>query len=188
MGIPFKTLGKYAESLKLVFVSHQHGDHMNLATIKKLHMMRPTVRFCVGDYLYKNLINIGISKNNIDIIKPNRVYDYKILKLSPFILFHDLKNQGLRIFDKGEKILYATDTKSINHVTAKSYDYYFLEGNYSEEKILDNIKNAKDSWEIYYCQRAQETHLSIEQASNFLLDNMGEHSQYRLIHTSENNA
>lgn len=187
-GVPFKLIEPYLYKIKAVFIGHEHSDHMNLSTIKKLHISRPTVRFCIGDYLYQKLISIGINKNNIDVIQPNKIYDYKYFKVSPFILFHDVKNFGLRIFHKGEKILYATDTKEISHITAKNYSLYLLEGNYYEEKIEENIKNAKDSWEIYYCQRAQQTHLSIEKASKFLMENMGESSEYRLIHSSKNNS
>ena len=187
-GVPFKLIEPYLYKIKAVFYSHAHGDHLYPPTAKRIHELRPTVRFCVGDYLYQKLISIGINKNNIDVIKPNKVYDYKFFKVSPFILLHDCKNFGIRIFDKGEKILYATDTKEISHITAKGYSLYLLEGNYYEEKIEENIKNAKDSWEIYYCQRAQQTHLSIEKASKFLMENMGESSEYRLIHSSKNNS
>lgn len=183
-----KQLGPYLHNVKAVFVGHEHGDHLKAPTIKRIHELRPTVRFMAGNFLKDRLTDIGINRANIDVLGAGKVYDYKMFKVSPFILFHDVKNYGLRIFDKGKKVLYATDTKSINHITAKGYNLFLLEGNYSEKKISENLKNAKDSWEIYYCQRAQETHLSIEQASDFLMDNMDGNSHYRLIHTSKNNA
>lgn len=187
-GVPFKLIEPYLYKIKAIFYSHAHGDHFCPSTARRIHELRPTIRFFGGDFLKDKLLGVGINKNNIDVIQPNKIYDYKYFKVSPFILFHDCKNFGLRIFHKGEKILYATDTKEISHITAKNYSLYLLEGNYYEEKIEENIKNAKDSWEIYYCQRAQQTHLSIEKASKFLMENMGESSEYRLIHSSKNNS
>lgn len=187
-GVPFKLIEPYLYKIKAVFFSHQHSDHLSIPTLKRIHELRPTIRFLVGDFLKDKLMGVGIKSANIDVLRANKVYDYKYFKVSPFILFHDVKNFGLRIFHKGEKILYATDTKEISHITAKNYSLYLLEGNFYEEKIEENIKNAKDSWEIYYCQRAQQTHLSIEKASKFLMENMGESSEYRLIHSSKNNS
>lgn len=187
-GVPFKLIEPYIYKIKAVFVSHQHSDHMCKTTLKRIHEIRPTIRFVVGDFLKDKLTGIGIKQANIDIVRNGKVYDYKFFKVSPFILLHDVKNYGLRIFDKGKKVLYATDTKSINHITAKSYDLYLIEGNYSEDKIEEKIRTANEDWELFYCKRSQQTHLSIEQASNFLMENVSEKSKYRLIHTSKNNA
>lgn len=187
-GVPFKLIEPYIYKIKAVFLGHSHGDHLCPSTVKRIHELRPTIRFLVGDFLKDKLTGIGIKSANIDVLRANKVYDYKFFKVSPAILFHDVKNYSLRIFDHGKKILYATDTKEISHITAKGYDLYLLEGNYYEEKIEENIRNAKDSWEIYYCQRAQQTHLSIEKASKFLMENMGDNSEYRLIHSSKNNS
>ena len=187
MGIPFKLLGEYAKTIKLAFISHRHSDHFNPATIKKLHTLRPTVRFCVGDFLYQELIDIGINKKNIDVIKHNKVYDYKILKVMPCISIHDVRNYGLHLFIDGEKLLYITDTSKIDHVTAVGYDLYLIEANYDEEKLENNIKSDIEKGIYSYGMRVRDTHLSIQKASEWIMENAGENSKYEFIHRSKNN-
>lgn len=187
MGIPFKLLGEYAKTIKLVFLSHCHSDHFNPATIKRLHNLRPTVRFCVGDFLYQKLIDIGINKKNIDIIKHNNIYDYKILKLMPCISIHDVRNYGLHLFIDGEKLLYITDTSKIDHVTAVDYDLYLIEGNYDEEKLENNIKSDIEKGIYSYGMRVRDTHLSIQKSSEWIMENAGQNSKYEFIHQSKNN-
>ena len=189
MGIPFKLLGEYAKTIKLVFISHQHSDHFNPATIKRLHDLRPTVRFCVGDFLYQKLIDIGINKKNIDVIKHNKIYDYRILKIMPFILIHDVKNYGLKIVDlkAKQKIIYAVDTNRIDYVEARNYDLYLIEANYDEDKLAENIKRDMEQGIYSYGMRVKDTHLSIQKASDWIMKNAGAASEYEFIHQSKNN-
>ena len=84
--------------------------------------------------------------------------------------------------------MYAVDTNRIDHVIAKNYSLYLIEGNYDEEKIEQNIKEDRENGVFCYCERVKETHLSIQKASEFLMQNMGLNSKYELIHTSERNA
>lgn len=187
IGIPLKKIEPYLNKLKLVFISHRHSDHLNLSTVRKLHKLRPTIRFCVGEFLYQELIRSGINKNNIDIIKHNQVYDYGMLKVSPFILIHDVFNYGLRLSMNGKKLLYATDTAKINHINAYYYDCYLLEANYDETKLEQNIIQDKENGRFSYGERVKLTHLSIQQSSDFLLKNMGYNSKYEFIHCSKKN-
>lgn len=187
MGIPFKLLGEYTKTIKLVFISHQHSDHFNPATIKRLHDLRPTVRFCVGDFLYQKLIDIGINKKNIDVIKHNKIYDYRILKIMPFMLIHDVFNYGLRLFMGGEKLLYAVDTNKLDHITAAEFDLYLIEANYDEEKLENNIKSDIEKGIYSYGMRVRDTHLSIQKASEWIMENAGANSKYEFIHQSKNN-
>lgn len=187
MGIPFKLLGEYTKTIKLVFISHQHSDHFNPATIKRLHDLRPTVRFCVGDFLYQKLIDIGINKKNIDVIKHNKIYDYRILKIMPFMLIHDVFNYGLRLFMGGEKLLYAVDTNTIDHVKAFNYNHYLIEANYDEDKLAENIKRDMEQGIYSYGVRVKDTHLSIQKASEWIMENAGAASEYEFIHQSKNN-
>lgn len=188
-GIPFKKIEPYLNQIKLVFISHEHGDHLNLRTLFKLNQLRPTIRFAVGFWLKDKLIGVGIKKSNIDSLKQNKVYDYKQFKISPFILIHDVKNFGLRIFDikTNEKIFYAVDTSTLDHVSAKNYDLYLLEANYDEEILEANLKKDLETSGFSYNSRVKETHLSLNQASQFIFDNAGDNSKYEFIHGSKRN-
>lgn len=188
-GVSFKTMKPYLKDIKLVFISHEHGDHL-AQSVKKIHELRPTVRFCVGLFLKDKLIDLGIKRSKIDVLKHNKSYNYGKFTIEPFVLFHDVKNYGCVINDKisNEKILYAVDTSKIDHIKARNYNLYLIEGNYDEEKLEQNIKEDKENGVFCYGERVKETHLSIQQASEFLIGNMGLNSKYELIHTSERNA
>ena len=36
MGIPFTQIKSYYKKLKIVFITHQHSDHLNKPTVKQL--------------------------------------------------------------------------------------------------------------------------------------------------------
>lgn len=188
-GVPFKLLNDDLNKIKAVFISHEHKDHMNLTTLKKIHELRPTVRFFGGFWLKQYLISTGIKASQIDTIEHNRVYDYGLWKIIPFILIHDVRNYGIKIIDKKkkQKIIYAVDTNRIDHVEAKNYDLYLIEGNYDEDKLERNIKSDMEKGIYSYGLRVKDTHLSIEQASEWVMENMGENSVCEFIHQSKNN-
>ena len=75
------------------------------------------------------------------------------------------------------KLIYATDTNRIDHIIAKNYDYYFIEGNYeSEEELHERADNE------YYENRVRNTHLSKVKTTEWLINNMGNNSEYVFMH------
>lgn len=59
---------------------------------------------------------------------------------------------------------------------------YLIEGNYDEEEIQGRIKNKEEQGAFINEYRTINTHLSIQQATDFLLKNMGSNGQYEFIH------
>lgn len=181
-GTSFTKLKKYYRKLKLVFISHIHSDHFNKSTIRMLAAERPTLRFAVGPFLVKDLIECGVPKKNIDVLQIGKKLNYKDFSLQPVYLYHDVENYGLRLFYKGKKVLYATDTRTLEGIKAKNYDLYLVEANYSDEELKQRIQEKIENSEYVYEGRVQNTHLSLEQCNDFLLENMGEHSVAVYMH------
>lgn len=181
-GISFKKLENYYKQLKLVLLTHIHTDHFNKTTIKKLAAERPTLRFGCCEWLVNDLIECGVSIKNIDVYKIGSKYNYKAFQLIPIKLYHDVPNCGYRLFINESKILYATDTKTLDGIVAKDYDLYLVEGNYSEEEMQTRIEEKQQNDEFIYEYRAKNNHLSVEQCNNFLIQNMGEKSMYIYMH------
>lgn len=180
-GVSYKRLGSYVDKLKLVFISHCHSDHFNKRTVKLLTKNRPTLRFAVGSYLVNDLIEIGVNKSNIDVIEVGQTYDYRLFKIRPVKLFHDVPNMGLRLFMNDEKLIYATDTRTLDGITAKNYDFYGIEANYiNEEELHERAHND------FYENRVKRTHLSKEQATQWILENMKDDSDYVFLHQHKN--
>lgn len=176
-GVTFKSLKEYYKKLEIVLLTHIHSDHFNKATIKKLAGERPTLRFGCCEWLVKELVECGVNKKNIDVYEIDKIYSYRYFKVVPVILYHDVFQCGYKLKINGNKLIYATDTNRIDHIKAKNYDYYFIEGNYENEEELHN-RSDND----YYEKRVKETHLSKVKAMEWLLKNMGENSKYIFMH------
>ena len=68
-GVTFKRLEKYYKKLKIVLLTHIHGDHFKKATIKKLAQERPSLRFACCEWLLKPLLECGVDRRNIDVLQ-----------------------------------------------------------------------------------------------------------------------
>ena len=181
-GVSFKKIEKYYKELKIVLLTHIHTDHFKKETLKKLAQERPTLRFACCQWLLKPLIECGISRSNIDVLEIGKKYDYRLFKVVPIKLYHDVPQCGYRIMFDNKKILYATDTRTLEGIIAKNYDLYLIEGNYDEGEIQEIIKIKQQKGMYAYEFRAKDTHLSKQQATNFLLKNMGDNSEYVFMH------
>lgn len=176
-GITFKSIKDYYKKLEIVLLTHIHQDHFNKSTIKKLASERPTLRFGCCHWLVKELIECGVNKKNIDIYEIGKIYSYRYFKVIPINLYHDVPQCGYKLKINGNKLIYATDTERINHIDAKNYDYYFIEGNYENDEELHS-RAVNDFYEL----RVKKTHLSKVQATEWLMQNMGENSKYVFMH------
>lgn len=181
-GVTFKKLEKYYKDLKIVLLTHIHSDHFNKTTIRKLAEERPTLRFACCEWLLKDLIECGVNKKNIDVLQIGTKYDYKAFKIVPVKLYHDVPQCGYRVLFGNYKVFYATDTKTLDGISAKNYDLYLVEGNYDEDEIQERIKQKQQECKFVYEFRAKDNHLSKQQATDFLLNNMGEKSEYVMMH------
>lgn len=182
MGVSFKALHEVYKALKIVLLTHIHTDHFNPTTITMLARERPTLRFGCCEWLAKPLVDAGIPKQRIDVYEVGKIYDYKAFKVSPVKLYHNVPNAGYRVFVGGEKAIYATDTEHVEGITARDYDLYLIEANYEDEELQERINAKMGTGEYCYELNVASRHLSKDQADSFLLENMGENSQYVYLH------
>lgn len=181
-GVNFKALQEVYKALKIVLLTHIHTDHFNPTTIKILARERPTLRFACCEWLVNDLVKAGVNPCNIDVLEIGKIYDYKAFKVSPIKLYHDVPNAGYRLYFGGQKAIYATDTEHLDGITAKDYDLYMIEGNYTEEDLQERINAKMETGEFCYELNVANRHLSKEQADAFLLENMGDNSRYVYLH------
>ena len=181
-GVTFKKLEKYYKQLKIVLLTHVHQDHFNRSTIKRLAQERPTLRFACCEWLLQSLLECGVERRNIDILQIGTKYDYKLFKIVAIKLYHDVNQCGYRILFDDYKVIYMTDTKTIEGISAKNYDLYLVEANYKENELEERIKQKQLQGDFTYEWRVKDTHLSEEQCVEFLLNNMGKNSEYVFMH------
>ena len=183
MGVSFKSLKDYYKNLKIVFLTHFHGDHFNKTTIKKLAFEKPTLRFGCCEWLVNDLVECGVAKKNIDVLEIGKRYDYRNFIIEVEYLYHDVPNCAYKVLLNEKKLIYATDTYKIDHIEAKGYDYYLVEGNYeSDEELQLKIEEKEMLGQYAYEKRVLETHLSKVKCDEWLLKNMGENSVCVYMH------
>ncbi|MEG0179699.1 MAG: MBL fold metallo-hydrolase [Oscillospiraceae bacterium] len=181
-GVSFKALQDIYKKLKIVLLTHIHSDHFNAATIKKLAFERPSLRFACCEWLVEPLINTGVKKQNIDVLNVGNKYDYSAFSLSPIQLHHNVPNCGYRLFLGAEKAMYATDTGTLDGISAKEYDYYFIEANYTDEEMAERIAEKQAEGVYPYEYEVMKNHLSKAKCDNFIYENAGGNSKYLYLH------
>lgn len=184
-GTSYKVISPYVKEIKLVLLTHKHGDHFNLKTLARIQSERPTIRVGTPIWLVEALQKAGIK--NVDVFEMGKVYNYGKWKISPFILYHDVENCGYRIIeniDGGKKIFHATDTQHLLGISAKGYDLYAIECNYCEDKLDKAMAEAYLRGEYCRGKNSMATHLSKQQAYDFFFANKKENSELIELHQS----
>jgi Cft2 family RNA processing exonuclease len=163
-------------------LSHCHIDHFNNKTIRKLAFERPTLRFGCCEWLVQPLLDCNVNRKNIDVYEPDSTYDYGMFTITPVKLTHDVPNCGYKIDFLGDKMLYATDTNSLNGIEAKDYDLYMIEANYEDAEISQRIQKKEEEGRYIYELRVLNNHLSKAKCDEFLRQNMNWNSECVFMH------
>lgn len=168
-GVAYSKVEECINSDTFVLLSHFHEDHLNVQTIRRMQFKHPSIRIGCGDFLKERLNGI----RNVHVYEAGKIYDYGKFRVSPVRLYHDCENFGYRIYYGDKKIFHATDTFTLDKITAKNYDGYFIEANYDEDTVFDLIREKTARGEYAHQRGAINSHLSVQQAQNFVLRNGG---------------
>jgi phosphoribosyl 1,2-cyclic phosphodiesterase len=180
-GVPFAKIKPYLSGINIVLYSHQHIDHLNIKTLKRMQLERPGLRVACGSFLVEHLPGL----RNIDVIEPGKWYDYGAFKIAAIKLWHDVENFGFRLNIGGVKIIHATDTAHLEGVEAKGYDIFALEHNYDSETVHDIIRDKRNRGEYAHQIGSINSHLSVQQAQDFIFKNKGEIYEVVRLHESK---
>ena len=125
-GVPYKQVQPYVRALRLVLLTHIHGDHFNPATVRRLHQERPTLRFVCCEWMLPHLYGAGVPARLIDVVPfgAGLVYENSAVAVWAFPLFHDVENCGYKIHIDGKMAMYATDTGSME---GKNLDWLIMD-------------------------------------------------------------
>jgi len=186
-GVPYSKLAGVRQDLKLVLLTHQHGDHFKPRTIKALASDRPTLRFVCCEWMAQLLDGL-VERKNIDVLTPNYCYIYSgICTVKPERLTHNVPNCGWHIWMKEKSIFYATDTSTLKGVQAENYDLYMIEANHEKEELIERARAKIERGEYAYEMDAAHNHLSRSDAEDWLYQNIGANGEYVFLHGHKEN-
>lgn len=183
-GVSFKALSAVYKDIKIVLLTHIHSDHFKKSTVKKLAKERTTLRFACCEWLVNDLIGCGVEKENIDVLLIGKKYAYNGFELVPIKLYHNVPNCGFKLYFGNEKMIYATDTYTLDGISAVGYDLYMIEANYEDEEIQERIKTKKEQGLYAYEYDVLNNHLSKAKCDDFIYKNII-NGEYIYLHQHE---
>lgn len=181
-GVPFKDLRPFLKSIRIVLLTHQHGDHFKPGTIRALAYARPSLRFGCCEWMVLHLLDAGVSRENIDVYTPNSWTQYDRFQLCPVELPHNVKNCGYKVWMNNESLFYATDAGTLDGIEAKGYDLYLVEANHTRADLEARIAAKEALGQFAYERSAAENHLSFERTVDWLSQNMTRKSVWVPMH------
>ena len=187
-GVPFRDVAPHLAGLRLILLTHIHGDHFKPSTLRRIAAERPLIRFGSCPWLTRPLLDAGIPSRQIDILQTGKQYSYGICEVAPVPLVHDVSNCGYKVHFPGGKVIYATDTVNLHGITAKDYDLYMIEAKYEAEEIQKRINDKKAAGQYIYERRVMQTHLSREHCDDWIYQNAGPMSEILYLHGHKEEA
>ena len=172
-GVSFAKIEAFLPGVRLVLISHGHGDHFNGKTLKKIQFEYPNIE------IFNAAQRIQGGGTSV------RRFTIGDIKFAVFPLYHDVPNYGFCIECKGKKIFHATDTAHLDGITAKGYDYYCIEANYDED-VANEVIEFKRSHSLFAHEAGSvNSHLSIQQCDSFFEANRGPGSVLVRLHENK---
>ena len=192
-GVTWKMIEPYAEKIKLVLLTHEHGDHFRPSTVRALHRERPAVRWGCCEWMVKPLVGAGVDKRMIDVLTLDKLQSYALyggggeptqMLVQCSEIPHNVRNccYRLELPPSRERVFYATDCSTLDGISAVGYDLYLIEANHTYEDISARISAKQAAGEYAYELEAMRNHLSREQAEDWIARNAGPNSKYVFLH------
>lgn len=156
-GVPFRSIKKYLYDIKYLLLTHVHSDHIKPKTLQLIAEEFPKIKI-IGNHEVHQVWHCDyIANAGFEIVTNDYIF-------KPFLCLHDVLCYGYVWDYLGQKILYATDTGSMENAPNEKYDYFFIESNHDEQK-LEKVRNEyKGGYNPYL---SGKRHLSTQQAKGF---------------------
>lgn len=168
-GVSYNKIEKYLKDIKVLFYTHSHRDHMKISTYQRIRKRYPHIKI-IGNYDVSNYIDL-------DYICGTLSFDVAGRTFTPFDCVHNVPCTGYTWTQDGQNVIYATDTTTLKNAPDIKYDWFFIESNHDEKKLLailnenggvmtfNNSKrhlSTKESKTFYYMNRRNKESKWIE--------------------------
>lgn len=157
IGVSYKAIKEYLYTTKYIIITHTHSDHVKESTFKRIRKEFPRIKF-IGNYEVNNKFEMDlVSLEDVPVVLDG-------LTLIPFDCPHDVLNYGYTFDLKGFKVIYATDTVSLDKAPTGPYDYLFIESNHDENKLKEIQSVNKNGYRPFL---GAKRHFSTQEAKLF---------------------
>lgn len=175
-GVPFNKIKEELYEIKYLLITHIHSDHLNKVTLLQIMKKFPTIKI-IGNYEVQQAFHVNIIANEGF---PIETEDYTFL---PFKCEHDVLTYGYTFEISGERIIYCTDTATMDFAPDYFYDWFFIESNHDEKKLEAARNEYKGGYSPYL---SGKRHLSTQQARAFFyMRRRSKESQFIELHKSQ---
>lgn len=182
-GLSWKQLSPHTRDLRLILLTHAHGDHLNKKCAAKLAQEHPLIRWACCAWMLPYLADAGVDPYRIDCIAPGQWMDYPgLARIRPQEVPHDVQNCCWHLDINGYRIFYSTDAGHLDDIEAKEYQLYMIEANHTRVDLERRLEEKRARGEYAYELRAAKNHLSVEQANEWLGKNAAEWSKVVYLH------
>lgn len=165
--------------ISTLIITHEHSDHINKSTLKKL----------ITKDIYVNASTYQKFKDILDNGKSVKIYDSDtVVNINDYIVTffeveHDVLNYAIQFISPDCKILYATDLMSTEPLPKNVYyNYIFLEANFDENKAY-RILNSKGNTKSKHRIERNLRHLSKQESLKYVLNHC-DNCVYEKLHKS----
>lgn len=168
-GVPFSYIVHFLCTVRIIWITHIHSDHLNIAHVKKIMVEYPEILIVgnehVAEFIYEKT---GLKIETI-YLGEELEYDNgfgKTHTIKPVNLYHDVTNYGFLlnvvdgVLETEELLFFGVDTHTLENINIPMCDIILLEQNYELDYLLEVSKRLKDSGAYDYTVRSRATHLS----------------------------
>lgn len=174
-----KDLAALIPKLKYILLTHEHGDHIHIPTLRNIKKRRPSVKILGGKWMQDYLDLKAPNEFKLEILEVDKVYKYDNFIISPFGVSHNVPNVGYYVYyvadketnnlgEKCFKTIYITDSGSYpKDLRAPNHHIYMLEMNYLESAVQEDIQREIAEVGFSHRSRSLEDHLSMEESERW---------------------
>lgn len=193
-GVPFSYIVHFLCTVRIIWITHIHSDHLNIVHVKKIMVEYPDVLIVgnkeVYDYVYEKT---GLK---IELIELGEELSYdngfgKIHTIKPVNLYHDVMNYGFllnvvdEVLEEDELLFFGVDTHTMEGINIPMCDNILLEQNFELDYLLEVSKHLKESGAYDYTMRSRNTHLSDYEWDKFVNSFLKEDGIAEKLHISK---